>query len=120
MSTSPPSTSTSTRAPSVDEAAPQSELEELRAEVERLRALVGPSEDSYEKLRLDVLGARDAARAAEIASGILRARVVQLEVEIGAYQRDFEWFRHQTIRRLHTFKRYVPTVRSVARRAARR
>jgi predicted nucleic acid-binding Zn-ribbon protein len=96
------------------------ELQELRAEVERLRELVGPSEDSYEKLRLDVLGARDAARAAEIQAGALRARVVQLEVMITGYERDFEWFRDNAIRRLQSLKRYVPTVRNLARRAARR
>lgn len=96
------------------------ELEELRAEVERLRELVGPSEDSYEKLQLDVLGARDAARAAEIQAGALRARVTQLEVSITGYERDFEWFRDNAIRRLQGLKRYVPTVRNVVRRAARR
>jgi hypothetical protein len=96
------------------------ELTELRDEVERLRALVGPSEDSYEKLRLDVLGARDAARAAEIASGALRARVLQLEVMLSGYERDFEWFRENAIRRLHSLRHYVPTVRRLARRASRR
>lgn len=96
------------------------ELQELRAEVERLRELVGPSEDSYEKLRLDVLGARDAARAAEIQAGTLRARVMQLEVMITGYERDFEWFRDNAIRRLQSMKRYLPTVRNLVRRAARR
>jgi len=96
------------------------ELAQLRAEVERLRELVGPSEESYEKLRLDVLGARDAARAAEIQAGALRARVLELEVLISGYERDFEWFRHNFIRRLHELKRHLPTVRSVARRLARR
>ncbi len=96
------------------------ELTDLKDEVARLRALVGPSEESYEKLRLDVLGARDAARAAEIASGALRARVLQLEVMIGGYERDFEWFRENAIRRLHGLRVYVPTVRRLARRAARR
>ncbi len=96
------------------------EVDELKAEIERLQALVGPSEDSYEKLRLDVLGARDAARAAEIQNGVLRARVLQLEVAITGYERDFEWFRHNAIRRLQGLRRHVPTLRGLVRRAARR
>jgi hypothetical protein len=45
---------------------------ELRAEIARLRAIVGPSEDTYLKLQLDLLGARDAAVASESELGRLR------------------------------------------------
>jgi len=62
-------------------------------ELERLRALVGPSEDSYAKLRQDVLGARDAARAAEAEAGRLRARILVLEADVARARRDFVWFR---------------------------
>ena len=114
-------TTSSALSQSTAAAAADDELTSLRLEVARLRALVGPSEESYEKLRLDVLGARDAALAPPRSrSGALRARVLELEVMIGGYERDFEWFRENAIRRLHGLRVYVPTVRRLARRAARR
>ena len=61
---------------------------DLRAEVERLRALVGPSERAYQQLRADVLGARDAAKGAELASGVLRGRIAALEVELTRARQD--------------------------------
>jgi hypothetical protein len=58
------------------------ELVELRSEVEHLRALVGPSEDDYRKLQLDLLGARDVAIAAEAEAGVQRGRNQLLETEL--------------------------------------
>lgn len=95
------------------------ELDELRAEVERLRALVGPSEESYTKLRLDLLGARDAAIAAEAETGRLRAREVELLVQIHGYERDFDWFRTQIVRRLMGLKQLRVTRRVISRLARR-
>lgn len=65
------------------------ELNELRNEVQRLRTLVGPSEDSYRKLRLDVLGARDAAIAAEAELGFARGQVISLESQLFQIRRDY-------------------------------
>lgn len=76
------------------------ELDALRIENERLRALVGPSEKSYEDLTRDARGARDAARRAELEAGRARARVVELEIEVQRWQRDFVWFRDRVVRRM--------------------
>ncbi len=76
------------------------EVSELRREVQRLRALVGPSEESYRKLRLDVLGARDAAIAAEAQLGQLRGQIVSLEAEVVRLRRDFLWFRQKVVNQL--------------------
>lgn len=83
------------------------ELIRLRAEVERLRALVGPSEDSYEKLTRDAIGARQAAMEAELDAGRARARVVELENEVRRWQRDFVWFRDSVTRRLPLAQRFL-------------
>jgi len=99
---------------------PMDEVAALRAEVARLRELVGPSEESYEKLRLDVLGARDIAIAAEAELGRLRSRVVALSVEVTRLQRDFEWFRRQVVRRLLGLRNRIPTFEKVISRLARR
>ena len=69
--------------------AENNEVANLRAEVEHLRALVGPSEDSYRKLRLDLLGARDAAIAAEAAQGYLRGQIVSLDSQLFQIRRDY-------------------------------
>jgi len=73
------------------------EVVELRAEVDRLRALIGPSEDAYLKLQLDVLGARDAAIAAEAEVGVQRGRNQLIETELARSQRDFIWLREQVV-----------------------
>ncbi len=73
------------------------EIAALTTEVERLRTLVGPSEDDYRKLHLDVLGARDAAMVAEVAVGLERSRNQLLETELARAQRDFLWMRQQVI-----------------------
>jgi predicted nucleic acid-binding Zn-ribbon protein len=66
----------------------EDELFTLRAEVERLRALVGPSEESYDKLRLDLWAARDHAQGAEAETGQLRGRVRALEAELTRAMQD--------------------------------
>ena len=86
---------------------PAAELARLRAENERLRALVGPSEESYEKLSRDALGARQAAMQAEFDAGRARARVVELENEVRRWQRDFVWFRDGVVRRVPFAQRLV-------------
>jgi hypothetical protein len=64
----------------------------LRAEIERLRALVGPCEQSYVDLQQDVLAARDVAKGAEAAEGVLRGRVAELEVALARARQDQEHF----------------------------
>ncbi len=84
---SPTATGTPTEAPEAPGAS--DELNQLRSEVQRLQALVGPSEESYRKLRLDVLGARDAAIAAEAELGYARGQVVSLESQLFQIRRDY-------------------------------
>jgi len=103
--------------PSTDPAA--DEIAALRSEVDRLQALVGPSEDAYQKLRLDLLGARDAAIAAEAELGRLRSRETELLVQISGYERDFDWFREQFVRRLLQLKQARVTRRLISRLARR-
>lgn len=76
--------------------------DELRAEVERLRALVGPSESSYEDLQQDLLAARDAARGAEAAAGVLRGQVAELHVELARARQDQEHFQRMLSDRLRS------------------
>jgi len=92
------------------------EVTALREEVARLRVLVGPSEESYEKLRLDVLAARDLAFAAESELGRLRGSVVALTVDVARLRRDHIWFRHQVVRRMLATKHLL---RKVIARLAR-
>lgn len=108
----------------LDTDAQERELRALRAEVERLRAIVGPSEESYGKLRLDVLGARDAAIAAEAELGRARARISALETDVARYRRDFVLIRRLVIRQVAKATRVVGLARRAvgvaARTAARR
>ena len=67
---------------------PEDELAALRAEVERLRTLVGPTEESYTKLRLDLWAARDHAQGAEAEAGQMRGRVRALEAELTRAMQD--------------------------------
>lgn len=85
--------------------ATSSEIDELRAEVARLRALVGPTEDSYRKLQLDLLGARDAAVAAESELGRLRGYAKSRDAEIVRLRRDYLFFRKQILNRVRKLKR---------------
>lgn len=64
------------------------ELTALRAEVERLRELVGPSEQTYQDLRRDLLAARDVAKGAEAAAGVLRGQIAELHVELARARQD--------------------------------
>ena len=88
METSSPTTTSTPSAGSVVPS-PADELTRLRSEVERLQRLIGPSEESYRKLRLDVLGARDAAIAAEAELGYVRGQVVSLETQLFQIRRDY-------------------------------
>jgi predicted nucleic acid-binding Zn-ribbon protein len=77
-------------------------IDELRAEVERLRALVGPSEASYDDLRQDLLAARDAAKGAEAAAGVLRGQVAELHVALARARQDQEQFQRMVSDRLRS------------------
>jgi hypothetical protein len=92
-------------------------LESLWTEVQRLRDLLGPSEDDYIQLRLDVLGARDAAMGAEMQLGQARALIISLGAEVDRARRDHLWLRRALVRRLIEFKGLV---RSVPKRAVMR
>ncbi len=67
---------------------PDVEIAALRAEVAALRALVGPSEESYEKLQLDVLSARDAAKGTESELGTLRGTITELNTQLARARQD--------------------------------
>jgi hypothetical protein len=95
------------------------ELEALRHEVAHLRALVGPSEESYIKLRLDVLGARDAAIGAEAEAGRIKGRVASLEAEIARQQRDQIWFRERVVMQLKGVRHKAPTLGKIVTRLSR-
>lgn len=64
----------------------------LQAEVDRLRSLVGPSEQSYDDLRQDLLAARDVAKGAEAEAGVLRGRLAETHVELARARQDQEYF----------------------------
>ena len=82
----------------------RAELTQLRAEVARLRELVGPSEQSYVKLKTDVWGARDAVIGAEAECGILRGRVRSLEAELTRALKEQQWFKQEVINRLKAYR----------------
>lgn len=97
-----------------------SEVDQLRAEVTRLRELVGPSEESYVKLRLDLLGARDAAMGAEAEAGRLKGHCLALEAHIVRLDRDQIWFRQQVVMRLkHLKRRATPSLSRVVSKLAK-
>jgi chromosome segregation ATPase len=95
----------------VSETPPDNEFSALLEEVARLRRLVGPSEKSYEDLERDAVGARDAARKAELETGQLRAQIVELENEVRRWQRDFVWFRDRFVRKVPLVGRFVARFR---------
>lgn len=74
----------------------------LRAEIDRLRVLVGPSEQSYADLHQDLLAARDTAKGAEAAAGVLRGRVLELEVALARARQDQEHFQRAVFDTLRT------------------
>ena len=86
------------------------EVVRLRAEVERLRALVGPSEDSYQKLKLDLLGARDAAIGAEAAVGQALGRQRALEAEVARLRRNRMYLQRQVTVRLRRYTARIPLI----------
>lgn len=92
-----------------------SELEQLRAEVERLRGLLGPSEESYVKLRMDLLGARDVAIGAAAEVGALKGRCLALEAQVARLTRDHIWFRDNVVRRLRAVQGWT-SPKTVAKR----
>jgi hypothetical protein len=102
-----------------DEPDEHDELAELRAEIEHLRALLGPSEEAYTKLRLDVLAARDAAIGAELELGNLKGYNAALEAEVVRLQRDFLWFRERVVMRFRRLSRRSPLIRRVVSRLSR-
>jgi hypothetical protein len=96
------------------------EIAQLRAEIDHLRELVGPSEESYVKLRLDVLGARDAAMGAIAETGQLKGRCAALEAQVARLTRDQIWFRDQVMLRLRDARhRATPTLSRVVSRLSR-
>ena len=106
--------------PTLDANGSGSELEFLRAEVARLRALVGPSEESYVKLRLDVLGARDAAIGAEAEAGRLKGYCKALEAQVARLDRDQIWFRQQVVMRVKNMRHQAtPSLGRVVNRLSR-
>lgn len=114
-------TKPSTSANGSANASMEAELEHLRAEVERLRALVGPSEESYVKLRLDVLGARDAAIGAEAEAGRLKGYCQALEAQIVRLDRDQIWFREQVVMRMKNLRyKATPSISKAVSRLSSR
>ena len=97
----------------------EEELVHLRAEVARLRELLGPDEASYVKLRLDVLGARDAAIGAEAEAGRLKAYCQALEAQMVRMQRDHEWLRDRVIVRVRALRGKAPSVDKIVGRLSR-
>lgn len=77
-------------------------MDELRAEVERLRALVGPSEQSYLDLQQDLLAARDVARGAEAAAGVLRGHIAELDVALARARQDQDHFQRMVLDQTRT------------------
>lgn len=86
------------------------EVVRLRAEVERLRGLLGPGEESYQKLKLDLLGARDAAIGAEAAVGQALGRQRALEAEVARLRRNRVYFQRRVTVRLRRYTARVPLV----------
>jgi hypothetical protein len=84
--------------------AADAELAGLRAEVERLRELVGPSEASYVKLKMDLLSARDAVIGAEAEAGLLRGRIRSLEAELTRAIKEQQWFKAEVLSRLRAYR----------------
>lgn len=58
------------------------------AEIDRLRALVGPNEESYADLQVELDRLSGAVRDAELANGRLRAEIVELRVDLRRARQD--------------------------------
>jgi predicted nucleic acid-binding Zn-ribbon protein len=96
-------------------------IDDLHEELRRLQALLGPSEDSYRKLQLDLLGARDAAIAAEAKVGNLRGQIVALTSLNARTEADAVSLLRQVYYRLFTERQrhLLQPMVSLARRTAR-
>jgi predicted nucleic acid-binding Zn-ribbon protein len=103
-----------------DVAMMEAELEHLRAEVARLRELLGPSEESYVKLRVDLLGARDAAIGAEAEAGRLKGYAKALEAQVARLDRDQIWFRQQVVMRMKNLRHSAPSLGKVVSKLSSR
>lgn len=79
----------------------------MQAEIERLRDLVGPSEQSYEALRLELFAARDAVRGAEAEVGTLKGTIAELEVALVRARQDQDHFQRILFDTLRAGRRRV-------------
>ena len=83
------------------------ELVQLRVEVERLRKLIGPNEQSYVQLRMDVWSARDAVIGAEAEMGLLKGQVRSLRAEVARAVKEQQWFKDEILLRIKAWRTYL-------------
>lgn len=83
------------------------ELVQLRVEVERLRKLIGPNEQSYVQLRMDVWSARDAVIGAEAEMGLLKGQVRSLQAEVARAVKEQQWFKDEILLRIKAWRTYL-------------
>lgn len=83
------------------------ELAQLRAEVVRLRELIGPNEQSYVQLRMDVWSARDAVIGAEAEMGLLRGQVQSLHAEVARAMKEQQWVKDEVLLRIKSWRTYL-------------
>ena len=84
----------------------ETELAQLRAEVSRLRELIGPNEQSYVQLRIDVWSARDAVIGAEAEMGLLRGQVQSLHAEVDRAMKEQQWVKDEVLLRIKSWRTY--------------
>ena len=85
----------------------ETELEQLRAEVARLRDVIGPNEQSYVQLRIDVWSARDAVIGAEAEMGLLKGQVRSLQAEVARAVKEQQWFKDEILLRIKSWRTYL-------------
>ena len=85
----------------------ETELVQLRAEVARLRELIGPNEQSYVQLRMDVWSARDAVIGAEAEMGLLRGQVQSLHAEVARAMKEQQWVKDEVLLRIKSWRTYL-------------
>lgn len=95
------------------------ELVRLRAEVDRLRELVGPSEQAYRTLKLELLAARDAVIGAQAELGTARGQQRALEAEVARLRRNRVYFQRQVTVRLRRHTARIPVVGRLLDRLSR-
>lgn len=76
----------------------------MAAELERLRALVGPLEESYEDLRVELAEARQAVRIAELDAGRLRGELTAMSVDLHRARQDQYHVRRLLLRPLRALR----------------